>query len=191
GDYSQALNHNPILQRYVPAIAAFLRQHETSHLHVRYEDLVKTSEDWMKRVYEYIGVPFESETINYGQTEQGPRKGLGDPIGVQQHSRPSTSSLQKWVEELSSDPHKRALMQRVIQELDPEDLKTCGYPVESLWDALEKAGERKPAATSKRLTRYRLQRILIVRLRNLARSNGLFRSCLTKMKLVCDVLLRE
>ncbi|MFA6241870.1 MAG: sulfotransferase [Candidatus Hydrogenedentales bacterium] len=191
GDYAQALNHNPILKRYVPAIAAFLRQKEVSYIHVRYEDLVKEPEERMRVVYEYIGVPFEANSIDYGDSEQSTRKGLGDPIGVQQHSRPTTISLQKWVEELSSDPEKLSLMERVISELDPEDLATCGYPVETLWKAMESVGERRPASSSKRLTRYRLQRILIVRLRALARGNSVFRSLLAKLRLACDVLLRE
>lgn len=191
GDYAQALSHNPILHRYIPAMAAFLRQNETSHIHVRYEDLVQDPETWMRRVYDYIGVPFEAGTIDYGKSGQNHQKGLGDPIGVQQHSRPTTASLQKWVEELAADPEKRSMMERMLQELDPEDLACCGYPADALWDPMENVGERPPAPASKRFTRYRLQRILIVRLRAFARGNALFRTALTKLRLVCDVLLRE
>ena len=34
-------------------------------------------------------------------------KGLGDPIGVKQHSRPSTASLHKWAVEVAADPARR------------------------------------------------------------------------------------
>ena len=41
--------------------------------------LVKDPETWMQRIYEYIGVPFEKETIDYGRGSEE-RKGLGDPM---------------------------------------------------------------------------------------------------------------
>ena len=41
GDYQVAQNHNPILNRYVPAIARFLRERPVPMIHVRYEDLVQ------------------------------------------------------------------------------------------------------------------------------------------------------
>ncbi|HIA47752.1 MAG TPA: sulfotransferase [Candidatus Hydrogenedentes bacterium] len=41
GDYQIAQNYNPLLNRYVPALARFLRQSEVPFIHVRYEDLVE------------------------------------------------------------------------------------------------------------------------------------------------------
>ncbi|MEA3364275.1 MAG: sulfotransferase, partial [Candidatus Hydrogenedentes bacterium] len=93
GNYVEAQQYNPILNRYIPAIAGFLRQDAVSHFHVRYEDLVKDPETWMGKIYEYIGVTFERETIDYGGKDNGgKREGLGDPIGVEQHGRPQTGS---------------------------------------------------------------------------------------------------
>ena len=66
GDYKAAQDYNPLLNRYVPAIAKFIRQDEVSHLHVRYEDLVQDPEAWMEKIYAYIEVPFEKDTIDYG-----------------------------------------------------------------------------------------------------------------------------
>ncbi len=192
GDYAEANQYNPILNRYMPAIAAFLRQDAVSHCHVRYEDLVKGAEEWMGRLYDYIGVPFERETIDYGANKSdAKREGLGDPIGVEQHVRPQTGSIKKWVAELAHDAEKRALMREVIASLDPEDLATCGYPLETLWRPLEEADSSIRPPAKPRLTRYRLQRKLIVGLRARARRGGLFRRLLEKMRLACDVLLRE
>ncbi|MBN2307620.1 MAG: sulfotransferase, partial [Candidatus Hydrogenedentes bacterium] len=83
-DYEAAQNYNPILNRYIPALAHFVRQGEVSHIHVRYEDLVSDPEEWVGKIYDYIGVPFERDTIDYGERkpEQEAQKGLGDPIGV-------------------------------------------------------------------------------------------------------------
>jgi hypothetical protein len=193
GDYAVAQNHNPILNRYVPAMAKFLRQDEVSSIHVRYEDLVKDPESWMEKIYAYAEVPFEKETIDYGKHKRDEQneKGLGDPIGVKQHSRPTTASVKKWVQDLASDPAKLTLMQGIIGQLDPEDLVTLGYPVETLWKPLEEAEGQTAAPKGQKLSRYRVQRKLIVNMRAAARRSGLFRKALEKARLTCDVLLRE
>jgi len=193
GDYQAAQHYNPILNRYVPAIAAFLRQTGVPYVHVRYEDLVKDPETWMERIYEHVGIPFERETIDYGKQQPDSAKpnGLGDPIGVRQHTRPTTSSVKKWAAELATDPAKRNLMHDVIAQIDPQDLATCGYPVETLWKPLEELGDGRPARTKPKFSRYRLQRMLIVRLRALAQRSRLFRNVLEKLRLACNVLLRE
>ena len=193
GDYQVAQSYNPILNRYVPAIATFLRQTEVPYVHVKYEDLVKDPESGMERIYDYIGIPFERETIDYGDAQQDPAKpkGLGDPIGVQQHTRPTTGSVKKWVEDLAADPAKLALMQEVIAQIDPVDLETCGYPVNTIWKPLEELGDRRPTPAKPGFSRYRLQRKAIVRLRAMAQRSGAFRTFLEKVRLACNVLLRE
>jgi hypothetical protein len=193
GDYQTAQNYNPLLNRYVPTIAAFLRQAEVPFVHVRYEDLVKNPEAWMETVYAYIGIPFEKETIDYGTREQddAKQKGLGDPIGVKSHTRPTTGSVKKWVEELVDDPAKLALMRKIIGQLDPADLATIGYPVESLWKPLEEAAGKPIAPRKPGLTRYALQRRLIVRARAQAQKGGVFKKLLMRVRLAADVILRE
>ena len=191
GDYAKAQEYNPLLNRYVPALAAFIRQTEVDHIHVRYEDLVNDPEAWMERIYEYIGVPFEKETIDYGaKGSKNKKEGLGDPIGVNKHSRPQTASVKKWASELANDEAKLKLMQKVIASLDPDDLATIGYPLDTLWKPLEDATGQAPAPSKPPLSRYRLQRKLIVNLRAMAQKGGLFRKLLEKARLVCDVLLR-
>lgn len=194
GDYELAHNFNPIVLTYVPALAAFIRQREVANFHIRYEDLVKDPDTWMERIYAHIGVPFERETIDYGKGGTGgadSRKGLGDPIGVARHSRPTTKSVKKWVEDLLAQPARLELMRRVIDQVDPADLETIGYPVDALWKPLQEA-EGKPAQVKKpKLDRYRLQRKMIIRLRRRAQKGGLFQKVLKKAQLTCDVLLRE
>ena len=193
GDYAAAHAFNPLVNRYVPALAQFLRRETPPHFHVRYEDLVKEPESCMERIYAYTGVPFEKETIDYGKhaPDEQHKKGLGDPIGVKQHVRPNTASVKKWVEDLAINPARLALMRSVIAQLDPEDLKTIGYPIETLWNPLEDAQGKTFAPKKTPLDRYRLERKLIVTLRRRAQRHGLFRKLLKKAQLTCDVLLRE
>lgn len=192
GDYAVANEFNPLINRYVPALAAFIRQKEVPFVHVRYEDLVKDPESHFKTICDYIGIPFEAEAINYGEKEGGEeRKGLGDPIGVKQHTRPTTKSVKKWAQELATDPKKLKLMQVIIAKIDPADLETLGYPLEKLWEPLKEVdGNVEPPAKPK-LDRYRLQRKAIITLRGMARSNVPMRKALEKLRLVTDVLLRE
>ena len=190
GDFQEAQNYNPLLNRYVPAIARFLRQSDVSFIHVPYEELVGDPEGWMKKIYNYIGVEFEVKTIDYGgQTSEA--EGLGDPIGVNQYERPTTASLSKWVDELRGDVEKRVLMEDVVGQLEPADLESLGYPLESLWLPLEEAGGRPAARKKPGLSRYRIQRMAIMRLRKLARGRGMFRKFLEKVRLAADVLLRD
>jgi hypothetical protein len=192
GDYQVANQYNPIVNRYVPALAAFLRQTDVPFIHVRYEDLVKDPETWFEKICAYIGIPFEKEAIEYGKQGEDERpKGLGDPIGVKQHIRPTTGSIKKWAQELATDPAKLDLMKRVIAQVDPADLVTLGYPVESLWKPLDEAMGRAVAPAKPKLDRYRLERKMIIVLRNQAGKRALFRKLLHKVRLTCDVLLRE
>ena len=72
-----------------------------------------------------------------------------------------------------------------------DDLRTVGYPPETLWKPLEEAGDKAVVVKRPRLTRYRIQRKLIIGLRGIARRSGLFRKALRTLQLACDVLLRE
>jgi hypothetical protein len=193
GNYETAMNYNPLLQRYVPAMASFLRQTAAPAFHVKYEDLVQEPERSMQQIYAYIDVPFERDTIDYGEKERAPEasKGLGDPIGVAKHTRPTTASINKWVEELAGDAAKRALMERTIASLDPADLATLGYPSDEIWRPMEATAGKTFAPKKQALSRYRLQRKAIVQLRALAQKNGAVRGLLKKVRLATDVLLRE
>ncbi|HOV75010.1 MAG TPA: sulfotransferase [Candidatus Hydrogenedentes bacterium] len=193
GDYHAAQQYNPILNRYVPALANFLRQKETPYVHVKYEDLVKNPETWMERIYDYIGVPFERETIEYGKnaSEDQRTKGLGDPIGVRQHTRPSTASVKKWVEDLASDTSRLNLMIEILEQIPQEDLETIGYPLGTLLKPLEEVDGTKIVRKVPKLTRYRLERKAIIRLRAMAKKHGLLHKMLKRVQLACDVLLRE
>ncbi len=192
GDYFEAQRYNPILNRYVPALASFLRQREVPHIHVRYEDLVREPETWLERIYGHIGVPHEPGTVEYGRQPDAerPRGGLGDPIGVDRHTRPNTASVKKWVEELAGDPARLALMRGVIEPLDVADLEIIGYPKDELWKPLEDAPPAPPRKPES-LTLYRLQRRAIVRLRHACRREGVLRRAVAATRRACDALLRD
>ena len=190
GDYVAARKFNPILNRYVPAMARFLRERPVPLVRVAYEDLVQRPEDEMRRVFAFLELPFEAGTIEYGKHEHE-TKGLGDPLGVKQHSRPVTDSVEKWAHELAADPAKLAMVRDMIGRIDDADLETWGFPHASFFapvEAAANAGARPPAA-SPLFDRYRLQRKMLVTLRRNIHQNT-FGRVVKQVRLVCDVLLR-
>jgi hypothetical protein len=195
GSYEDAIQFNPILDRYVPAIARFLRDRPAPLVHVRYEELVAHPVDDLGRIVELLGLPFEESMVEYGRDSAGAAeastssRGLGDPTGVARHDRPVTDSIEKWAKEIAGDPGKRKLALSTIDGLDPRDLETWGYTRERILEAVEHAAAPdKP--TRAPLTRYRLERKTLVKVRRVVRRSGLLQRLLQRIRLYCDVLLR-
>jgi hypothetical protein len=192
GDAAAAHARNPILERYVPAIARFLRERPVPLVHVRYEELVREPEAALRGICAHLDVGFEPGMIEYGKGEAAaPRagRGLGDPITVDRESRPTTGSLAKWMEALARDPKLLAQCREIVERLADEDLAPWGTPGPELRKLL---AELTPAGTGPRrarLTRYALERRLLVRLRRNIHRNA-FGRLVRRVRTVCDVLLR-
>jgi hypothetical protein len=189
GDYQVAVAHNPILARYVPALAGLLREKPVPHVHVRYEELVRDPETHFRRVCEHCGIPFEAGAIAYGaQGEEW--KGLGDPTGVGRHTRPVTTSVSRWAAEIAGNPETLALVRGLIDALDPADLATLGYPRAKIVEQLEAARGGPVPARRRAPLRYTLERRLLVALRRNIHRNRLGR-VLKRLRFALDVVLRE
>lgn len=189
GDWQVAIAHNPILARYVPALASVVRDSPVPIVHVKYEELVRDPETHFRRVCDYIGVPYESAAIAYGESGEE-FKGLGDPTGVARHTRPVTSSVSKWAAEIASKPETLALVSRVIDDLDPADLETLGYPRAKIVAQLEAAKGAPVPVKRDAPMRYRLERKVLVALRRNIHQNALGR-VLKRVRFALDVVLRE
>jgi hypothetical protein len=189
-DYQAAHRYNPILERYVPALAKPLRLRNVPLYHVVYERMVADPERTLAEIFAFLGLDNEPQAVNYGEFEQT-EKGLGDPIGVAKHTRPTTESLEKWALEIAADPARLRLCKEIVARLDPSDLALWGHPIETLWEPLERAGATGAKPKRKRLDRYRLERKAIVTARGVVQRSGALRRLLTRVKLGADVLLRE
>jgi hypothetical protein len=187
GSWERAHQFNPIVERYVPAMARFLRERPAPIHHVVYEDLVEAPEAHLAGVFEFLRLPDEPGAVEYGKKFQA-KKGPGDPISVEKHDRPVTDSVHKWAAELAGDPGKLALAQQMIERLDPADLETWGLPKQRAFDALATAGAAKPP--ERVLNGYTLQRKVMLALKkNIhTRPHG---KLIQKVRYYCDVLLRE
>jgi hypothetical protein len=188
GDYQAAVDFNPVLSRYVPVMARFLDAPTERVLQVSYEQTVTEPESTLERISAFLDIPFEPEALDYGRKElKG--EGLGDPIGVAQHSRPVTSSVDKWATELAADSRKFEIVAEQLAGVDPAHLATWGYPIDSLWAAMEAADADAWKPKKKKWDQYRSQRRLLVWLRRDIhdRPHG---KLVQRLRYFCDVLLR-
>jgi hypothetical protein len=192
GDFEAAHAHNPLLERYVPAVARFLRERPVPFVHVRYEAMVKEPKTELERICAHLGLDFDPGMVEYGREERAQPaagRGLGDPITVAKETRPTTRSIAKWAQALSGDAARVEQSRRILSALEDADLETWGYAraeIEAQLDAVPTSGpKRKPP----RLDRYRLERRLLVRLRKNIHRNA-FGRLVKRVRAVCDVLLR-
>jgi hypothetical protein len=192
GDHEAAHRHNPLMERYVPAIARFLRQQSVPIHHVRYEELVQQPSAVMQAICDFAGLAFEEAMVNYGEREEGrgeAARGLGDPITVAKETRPTTKSLARWAQDMAGDPGKLAQAQRILASLADEDLATWGFSRAELEQQLAALPADAPRRRGRRLTRYTLERKLLVLLRRDIHRNA-FGRLVRRVREACDVLLR-
>jgi len=190
GDYEAARRFNPILNRYVPAMARFLRERPMPLIQVQYEQLVQRPEAEMCRVLDFLGVPFEPGVIEYGEHEHD-SKGLGDPLTVDKHTRPVTASVEKWARELAQVPAKLQLVREMVATIDDADLETWGFPRATLFDPVAAAARQhgEPLPPPPWSDRFRLERKLLRVLRRNIQHNA-FGRIVRRTRMLCDVLLR-
>lgn len=190
GDHQVAHAHNPLLERYVPAIGRFLRERPVPLLQLHYEELVREPEREMRRTCEFLGIEFEPGMVEYGREAPAHKAaaGLGDPITVARETRPTTRSVAKWAEEMGRTPGALAQAARILDALPDEDLETWGHPraaIQAQLAAAPEGGDPKRRPWS----RYALQRRLLVRLRRNIHHNA-FGRLVRRIRFACDVLLR-
>ncbi len=193
GDDVVAHAHNPLLERYVPAIARFLRTTSVRLHRVHYENLVQDPDTSAREICRFLDIDFVPEMVDYGTAPDAKgtsTRGLGDPTNVARQSRPTTGSLAKWARASSGRPERVTLYREILARLTDEDLETWGYPrvgIEAEIDRIDLAGRKAPRP---RLTRYALERKVLVALRKRIRPDNTLGGLVRKIREVCDVLLR-
>lgn len=187
GDWHAAREFNPIVERYVPAIARFIRERPVPFVHVRYEELVRDPAAQLERIFAFLGLDHQPEAVEYGRRFDA-KKGPGDPIAVEKHDRPVTDSVAKWAAELIRDPAKLELARDMIDRLGDEDLEAWGNPRATIFEPLSTAGGEAPP--KRVLNAYTLQRRVMLALKRDIHDRPHGR-LLKRIRYYCDVLLRE
>ena len=192
GDHEAAHAHNPILERYVPALARFLRDAPVPYLHVRYEDMVKDPEQHLAAVCEFLGIEFDPGIVEYGGRGEATTaaRGLGDPVTVAKETRPTTGSVGKWAKALETNPGRLAQCREIVARLTDPDLATLGYDGAELRASLSAIEPRGAGPGRGQLTRHALERRALVTARKHTGPGRPLGNLVRFVRNACDVLLR-
>ncbi len=193
GDPEAAERGSPGLPRYVPAIARFLRERPVPLHHLRYEELVSDPAAHLERICGFLELPFEPGMVEYGRDESAKKpvaRGLGDPVTVGREQRPTTASVKRWAAEMAGSPARLEQARRIVARLPDEDLETWGHPRSELEAELDAATPSGVAAPRRKLTRYALERRLLVLARRNVQRRGFLARLVRQVRMACDVLLR-
>jgi len=193
GDWHAANQYNPVVNRYVPAIARLLRDPPEHLCHVGYEQLTRQPEHELARIFAFLGLDDEPHAVNYGDHYRATPGGRGDPISVHTHRRPVDTSIAAFARELAADPGKRALAAEICAALDADDLRAWGFDRDQvLCDASQACASEPPKRTSRAAGNrsYRLQRRIMLALKKDIRQRPHGR-VVERIRYYCNVLLRE
>lgn len=191
GDHEMAHRHNPLIERYVPAIAKFLRERPAPIHAVCYEELVKAPEDHMRSLCSFLSIDFEPGTVNYGesQPQASASRGLGDPMKVASETRPTTGSVAKWAEQLTGRPERIEQCREILTRLDDRDLETWSYTRQEIEEQLSAVDPDGARPRGPKWSRHVLERKLLLAARRRVGDNLLGRN-VRRLREVCDLLLR-
>jgi hypothetical protein len=181
-DFEVAQRHNPLLDRYVPAIARVPPRGSAP--------LARAARSSWKPSPRYAGSSISSASPSAGNHRVRNRRpagegGLGDPISVARHTRPVTESVDRWGGRAGRRSEKLAFIR--TDRAPRSATSPPGYRG-TIFDPLARATGRRPPGP--RLTRYALERKILVALRRNIHHNALGR-ILKRLRFALDVLLRD
>ena len=102
---------------------------------VRYEDLISSPEASWPRLFEYLEIPFDPESLTGFQRVE--LKGrMGDPSGSRQYQALSKEPLKKWMRSLDN-PFRKAWCRRYLNWVGEHRLSLMGYCLDDLLRELE------------------------------------------------------
>lgn len=193
GDHEEAHRVSPGLERYVPAIARFLRERPVPIHHLRYEELVSEPDAAARALCDFAGLEFEPGVVDYGTAPDGAvqaTKGLGDPITVARETRPTTGSISRWTDDMAGDPAKLEQARRILGRLGDDDLATWGYERAALETELASIPTAGPTRGGRAASRYTIERKVLAVARRQVRRRDALAGLVRKLREACDVLLR-
>ncbi len=102
---------------------------------VRYESLVNSPEDEMRRICSRLGLEFVVEMVTYGKRDL-PQWRFGDQREVYAHASPIAEYAEKWIQALE-EPQMWRFANDYLRMLGPEIVNRMGYAYEELLHMLE------------------------------------------------------
>ena len=113
---------------------------------VHYEELVQDPQSVTALLGKHLNIETSPEMIEYGDGDEEKWK-FGDPEAVYEHSRPKTSSLEKWTRPENAQQWR--LLRDYSRELGKETFEAFGYEFD---EAVQKLKSSRPKDSSLRYT---------------------------------------
>jgi hypothetical protein len=102
---------------------------------LQYESFVQNPEKSLQMLCQYLDIDYESSMLDLF-VDQDTKGRMGDPTGVLDYNKISTSSLAKWQKTISTSYRKKFAI-KIIKSIDTESLATQGYDKQSIIKSIE------------------------------------------------------
>lgn len=101
---------------------------------IHYESLVAEPESSVRQLCEFLDVDYLDSMLDYADTP-APRGKMNDPVGIHQHTRPSTGSVEKW-KGMAAIPQERSFALAYLDALGADVIRDLGYDANDLRAAM-------------------------------------------------------
>ena len=101
---------------------------------IHYERFVANPENSIQALCEYLKLDFHEPMLDYSNTPK-PVGRYNDPTGINQHTKPSTGSVEKW-KNMINDDQLLHFAQRYLASLGEDTITRLGYDYQELFRTL-------------------------------------------------------
>lgn len=119
-----------------------LKNHSKFIFSLKYEDLVSTPSIFIRRVYNFLGLEFEENSLNYGKNFSFDDMHGKDRKSLHLHQTAVTDYKDQWVDTYRNQ-HLNYIARQYLEILGDDLLDDLGYPADLLLSMLPKLN-RKP-----------------------------------------------
>jgi len=103
---------------------------------VRFEDLIREPEIQLKKIFNYLELPFYPDAVSNFTNVNFHGSLLGDQTGIKKYKKISPEPLEKWKQTLAS-PLRKIWCRNYLQWIGKDRLKVMGYNYEELLTSLK------------------------------------------------------
>ncbi len=104
---------------------------------IHYEKFVSEPERNISALCKQLGLSFHDSMLDYSRTP-APKGKMNDPVGIHQHTRPSTASIDKW-KTMAGDAQSRHFALSYLDALGQDTIGQLGYSWEQIRQDLQPA----------------------------------------------------
>jgi hypothetical protein len=101
---------------------------------IHYEHFVEDPEKSIQKLCRYLGLDYKESMLDYSSTPQ-PVGRFNDPTGINQHTRPSTGSVDKW-KGMINDDQELYFARSYLDHLGEETITRLGYDYREIYQDL-------------------------------------------------------